>query len=153
MTDIQTVQQFLHNSFGRLDHTLHGIKEDELDWRCCPESNTIRNILTHIMVEWYERDARTVAGNKDAEVSLPISDSKWNSLSLDQMRSYLEDGKGFLVFEIDKLSNDDLELEINWFIGKRTRGEYFIHGIGEKFHHEGQIAAIRGALHRQRNRI
>jgi hypothetical protein len=152
MTSIETIIDFLEYGFRRLDYSLQGLAEDELDWQSCSEANTLRNILTHIIGEWYERDARIVAGNKNmVNDSLPDSLKNGTVLSLDEIIGLLDGGKRFLRSEFNSLTDIDLDYEIDWFLGNRTRGYYLIHCIGELLHHEGQIAAIRGLKKRISN--
>jgi hypothetical protein len=42
------------------------------------------------------------------------------------------------------VKEEDLAKEMDWFMGKKTRGFYLMLGVSEIIHHEGQIAAIRG---------
>ena len=149
MTSIGTVKMFLEYGFNRLDDSLVALTEGELDWRCCIEANTIRNILTHIIIEWYERDARVLSGDKNIVVTGPPGSLKNDSrMSLDELLGYIDEGKRFLRSEFGSLTDVDLDLLIDWFLGYRTRGYYLIHCVGELLHHEGQIAAIRGLKRR-----
>lgn len=141
----------MEQAFGRLDYSIQALSEEELDWKCCPEANTIRNILVHIIVEWYERDGRTFSGNIDLkEVFIPESLSEPSKLSLGSLLSLLEEGKDFMRTKMNEISSSVLLDEIDWFLGVRTRESYLVHGIGEVFHHEGQIAATRG-LYKRKN--
>jgi len=46
--------------------------------------------------------------------------------------------------ELDKVKDEDLAKEMDWFMGKLPVGNYLMIGVSEILHHEGQIAAIRG---------
>ena len=51
--EINTVKEFTKRAFKYLDGETKSLTEDQLDWKSCPEANTIRNILGHLFDEWY----------------------------------------------------------------------------------------------------
>ena len=145
MAKIETIKEFAELGFNRLDGALRDITEEQLDWMSCSEANTIRNILTHLISEWYGFVPRIIAGDKDAKVKgVPEGYVGNKDLSLDQIMKDLKDGKDHLRKELGKVKDEDLAKEMDWFMGKKPVGFYLMLAVSEIIHHEGQIAAIRG---------
>lgn len=145
MAKIDTIKEFAELGFTRLDGSLKDITEEQLDWTSCTEANTIRNILTHLISEWYGFVPKIIAGDKDAKVKgVPEGYVGKMDLSLDQIMKDLKEGKDHLRSELSKVKEEDLAKEMEWFMGKKPRGFYLMLGVSEIIHHEGQIAAIRG---------
>ena len=145
MAKIDTIKEFAELGFTRLNGALKDLTEEQLDWMSCSEANTIRNILTHLISEWYGFVPKIIAGDKDAKVKgVPEGYVGNKDLSLDQIMKDLEEGKDHLRAELGKVKDEDLAKEMDWFMGKKPRGFYLMLGVSEIIHHEGQIAAIRG---------
>ncbi len=145
MAKIDTIKEFAELGFTRLDGSLKDITEEQLDWTSCSEANTIRNIVTHLISEWYGFVPKAIAGDKDAKViGVPEGYVGNKDLSLDQIMKDLKAGKDHLRKELGKVKDEDLAKEMDWFMGKKPRGFYLMLGVSEIIHHEGQIAAIRG---------
>lgn len=141
MAKIDTIKEFTQMGFTRLDGALKDLPEKHLDWKSCTEANTIRNIVNHLIGEWYGFIPKIIAGDKDAEAE--GYDAKPDKSLGDLMKDY-EKGKKDLMAKLDKVKDADLTKEMDWFMGKKTVGFYLMLGISEIIHHEGQIAAIRG---------
>jgi uncharacterized damage-inducible protein DinB len=135
MAKIDTIKEFAELGFTRLDRALSDITEEQLDWKSCSEANTIRNILTHLISEWYGLIPKIIKGDKDADNM---------SLSLEKLMKDYEAAKKHLIEQLNNVKNEDLNKEMDWFMGKRPVAFYLMLGVSEIIHHEGQIAAIRG---------
>jgi hypothetical protein len=145
MATMDTIKEFTELGFNRLDGSLKDLSEEQLDWMSCTKANTIRNILTHLVSEWYGFIPKAVAGDKDAKVrGVPEGYVGNKELSLKKILSDHTEGKDYLRSELNKVRDEDLGREMEWFMGKKTRGFYLMLGVSEILHHEGQIAAIRG---------
>ena len=145
MAKIDTIKEFAELGFTRLDGALKDLTEEQLDWQSCSEANTIRNITTHLVSEWYGFVPKIIAGDKDAKVKgVPEGYVGNKDLSLDQIMKDLKEGKDHLRAELGKVKDEDLAKEMDWFMGKKPKGFYLELGVSEIIHHEGQIAAIRG---------
>lgn len=145
MAKIDTIKEFAELGFNRLDGALKDITEEQLDWMSCSEANTIRNILTHLISEWYGFVPKIIAGDKDAKVKgVPEGYVGNKDLNLDQIMKDLKEGKDHLRKELGKVKDEDLAKEMDWFMGKKPVGFYLMLAVSEIIHHEGQIAAIRG---------
>ncbi len=141
MGKIGTIKEFTKVGFNRLDNATKDLTEELLDWKSSSEANTIRNILGHLIGEWYGFIPKILAGDKDLEVE---GYSGAEGKSLEQIISDLAEGKKHLLTELDKVKDEDLAKEMDWFMGKLPVGNYLMIGVSEILHHEGQIAAIRG---------
>ncbi|MCW4011761.1 MAG: DinB family protein [Candidatus Bathyarchaeota archaeon] len=141
MAKIDTIKEFAQLGFTRLDGALKDLPEEHLDWKSCSEANTIRNIVNHLLGEWYGFIPKIIAGNKDAETA--GYDAKPDKSLKDLMKDY-DKGKKDLMAKLDKVKDTDLAKEMDWFMGKKPVGFYLMLGVSEIVHHEGQIAAIRG---------
>ena len=141
MPKIDTIKEFAQLGFTRLDGALKDMPEDQLDWKSCSEANTIRNIVTHLLGEWYGFIPKIIAADKDAKTG--GYEGKPDMSLADLMKDY-EKGKKDLMAKLDKVKDADLGTEMDWFMGKKPMGFYLMLGVSEIIHHEGQIAAIRG---------
>lgn len=145
MANIDAIKEFAELGFTRLDGSLKDLTEEQLDWTSCSHANTIRNILTHLISEWYGFVPKIIAGDKDAKVKGVAEGYVGNKeLTLAKIMKDLKEGKDHLRAELGKVKQEDLAKEMDWFMGKKPRGFYLMLGVSEIIHHEGQIAAIRG---------
>jgi len=145
MSKIETIREFAEVGFWRLDNALKDLTEEQLDWMSCSEANTIRNILTHLISEWYGFIPKIVAGDKNAKVKgVPEGYVGNKELSLTKIMADLKEGKDHLRSELAKVKDEDLAKEMDFFMGKKPRSFYLMLGVTEIIHHEGQIAAILG---------
>jgi uncharacterized damage-inducible protein DinB len=145
MGKMSSIKEFTQVGFNRLNNTTKDLSEEQLDWKSCSEANTIRNILGHLIGEWYGFIPKILAGDKDLEVK---GYSGTEGKSLEQIMSDLAEGQKHLLAELDKIKDEDLTKEMDWFRGKQPVGSYLMLGVSEILHHEGQIAAIRGVENR-----
>jgi uncharacterized damage-inducible protein DinB len=145
MGKINSIKEFTQVGFNRLNNATKDLSEEQLDWKSCSEANTIRNILGHLIGEWYGFIPKILAGDKDLEVK---GYSGTEGKSLEQIMSDLAEGQKHLLAELDKVKDEDLTKEMDWFRGKQPVGSYLMLGVSEILHHEGQIAAIRGVENR-----
>ncbi len=141
MGKIGTIKEFTMVGFNRLNNATKDLTEEQLDWKSCSEANTIRNILGHLIGEWYGFVPKILAGDKDLEVE---GYAGTEGKSLDEIKADLSEGQKHLVAELAKIKDEDLAKEMDWFMGKQTVGSYLMLGVSEIIHHEGQIAAILG---------
>ena len=68
MGKVDNIKHFAGMSLNRLENTTKNLSEEQLDWKSCSEANTVRNILGHLVGEWYGFIPKIAAGSKDAEV-------------------------------------------------------------------------------------
>jgi uncharacterized damage-inducible protein DinB len=141
MGKIGTIKEFTMVGFNRLNNATKNLTEEQLDWKSCSEANTIRNVLGHLIGEWYSFVPKILAGDKDLEVK---GYAGTEGKSLDEIKADLAEGQKHLVAELAKVKDEDLAKEMDWFMGKQTVGSYLMLGVSEIIHHEGQIAAILG---------
>jgi len=141
MGKIGTIKEFTMVGFSRLNSATKNLTEEQLDWKSCSEANTIRNVLGHLIGEWYSFVPKILAGDKDLEVE---GYAGTEGKSLDEIKADLAEGQKHLVAELAKVKDEDLAKEMDWFMGKQTVGSYLMLGVSEIIHHEGQIAAILG---------
>lgn len=148
-----TFMEFTGEAIRHLDMATEDLAEELLDWKSCPEANTIRNILDHLFVEWYGGLPKVLSGDAvlpDEDISvlkeriLARGYTGVEGKSLEQIKIDLAEGKKYFLTEIDKLNDEDLAREIEWFKGKHPMSRYLLIFIAEILHHGGQIAAIRG---------
>jgi len=141
MGKVDTIKHFAGMSLNRLDNTTKNLSEEQLDWKSCSEANTVRNILGHLVGEWYGFIPKIAAGSKDAEVE---GYAGTEGKSLEQIKADYEAGKTNLMKTLDGISDEALAKEMEWFMGKQSTANYLMLGVSEILHHEGQIAAILG---------
>jgi hypothetical protein len=144
MANVDSIKEFAEIGFMRLERATEGLTEEQLDWKSCPEANTIRWILTHLNSEFFGFIPKIVTGDKELESELPEGYVGNMDYSLEKIMGDLDKGKGKLMDMMDDLEDEDLDEEMDWFYGERTKGFYLMLAISEIIHHEGQIAAILG---------
>ena len=154
MGKMGTFMEFTKEAFNHLDNTTKDLTEEQLDWKSCPEANTIRWILGHLLEQWYGAFPKILSAGDKAlewegykvmrERALARGYSGVVGKGLEQIKIDLIEGKKFLLNGLEKLNDEDLAREIEWFRGKLPMLNYLIIFVAEIFHHEGQIAAIRG---------
>ena len=140
---IETMKAFTQIGFNRLDRACQGITEEQLDWMSCSEANTIRWILTHLNSEFYVFVPKIRKG-LDYNSELPEGYVGEKSLSQEKIMSDLEEGKKSLMKLLDDVTEEQLAVKVDWFLGNQPREMYLMMAISEIIHHEGQIAAILG---------
>lgn len=154
--------EFTQEAFYYLDDITKDLTEEMLDWKSCPEANTVRNILGHLLVEWYGGLPKLLSGEKvltDEEASvlrerlLARGYVGVEGKSLEEIKIDLSKGKKFAYGEVGKLTDKDLAKEIEWFRGKQPVIKYLMEFVKEIFHHEGQIAAILGVKKRMNEKL
>ena len=139
MGKVDNIKHFAGMSLNRLENTTKNLSEEQLDWKSCSEANTVRNILGHLVGEWYGFIPKIAAGSKDAEVE---GYAGTEGKSLEQIKADYEAGKANLMKTLDGISDEALAKEMEWFMGKQSTANYLMLGVSEILHHEGQIAAI-----------
>ena len=141
MGKMGTIKEFTMVGFNRLNNATKNLTEEQLDWMSCSEANTIRNILGHLIGEWYGFVPKILAGDKDLEVE---GYAGTENKSLEEIKKDLAEGQKHLIAQLAKVKEEDLAKEMDWFMGKQSVGSYLMLGVSEILHHEGQIAAILG---------
>ncbi|MGD2200984.1 MAG: DinB family protein [Candidatus Bathyarchaeota archaeon] len=146
---IEMLKAFAETGFSRLGRAIKDLNEEQLDWRSCPEANTLRWILTHLSHELHVFVPMIITGNREYTPEGWPEDYVDNpDFTLEKIVRDLEEGKDKLMDTLDSLGPHTLEEEIDWFIGKQPKTQYILLAISEIHHHEGQIAAILGLKER-----
>ena len=141
----EMLKAFAQIGFSRLDRAVKDLTEEQLDWKSCTEANTIRWNLTHLASEMFVFVPKIIKGDKEYKPEGWPDDYVGNeSYSLDKIKGDLEKGKAKLMKKLDKLTEETLAEEMDWFYGKQPKQAYLMLAISEILHHEGQIAAILG---------
>jgi len=142
---IEAIKAFTQVGFDRLERATKDLKEEQLDWRSCPQANTIRWLLTHLSSELHSFVPKILRGDKGYKPEGWPEDYVGNkAYTLKKIKADLDDGKKKLMKSLDKLTEEELAEEMDWFYGKRPKEAYLMLAISEIHHHEGQIAAILG---------
>jgi hypothetical protein len=148
---IETLKAFAEVGFTRLERATENLTEEQLDWKSCPEANTIRWIMTHLNSEFFSFFPKIVKADKDyAPKGWPADYVGNKSYSLDKIMGDYGKGKKNVLKLLSGLKDEDLEKEMDWFYGKQPMEAYLMLAISEIIHHEGQIAAILGVEKRMK---
>ena len=147
----KTMKAFAEVGFNRLERATKDLKEEQLDWKSCPEANTIRWIMTHINSELHTFIPKILKVDKDYVPEGWPSDYVGNtSYSLDKIMKDYNEGKAKVLENLGKVTDETLAKEMDWFYGKAPIENYLMLAISEILHHEGQIAAILGVEKRMK---
>ncbi len=142
---IEMMKGFAQVGFNRLDRATKDLTEEQLDWKSCPEANTIRWNLTHLASEMFVFVPKIIKGDKEYKPEGWPDDYVGNErYSLEKIMGDIEKGKAKFLKKLDNLTEEVLAEEMDWFYGKRPKQAYLMLAISEILHHEGQIAAILG---------
>jgi uncharacterized damage-inducible protein DinB len=145
------LKAFANLGFDRLERATKDLKPEQLDWKSCPQANTIRWILTHLSSELHVFIPKIVSGDKNYTPKGWPEDYVGNtSYSLEKIKADLEKGKKNLMRTLNKLKDKDLAEPLDWFYGVQPKENYLMLAISEIIHHEGQIAAILGVEKRMK---
>jgi len=142
---IETIKSFALLGFSRLENATKDLKEEQLDWKYCPQANTVRWLLTHLSNELHVYIPKILKGDKDYYPEGWPGDYIGNTgYSLEKIRGDLDEGKNKLIKSLEETADEALDEEMDWFYGKLPRLSYLNLIVSEILHHEGQIAAILG---------
>ncbi len=141
----EMMRAFAEVGFSRLDRATKNLTEEQLDWKSCPDANTIRWALTHLVSEMFVFVPKIIKGDKEFTPEGWPDDYVGNqSYSLEKIMEDIERGKANFLKTLDNLTEEVLAEEMDWFYGRRPKQAYIMLAISEILHHEGQIAAILG---------
>jgi len=146
-----SLKAFANLGFDRLERATKDLKPEQLDWKSCPQANTIRWILTHLSSELHTFVPKIVSGDKNYTPKGWPKDYVGNtSYSLEKIKGDIQKGKKSLMQTLNKLKDKDLAEPLDWFYGVQPKENYLMLAISEIIHHEGQIAAILGVEKRMK---
>ena len=147
----EAIKAFAALGFDRLERAIKDLKEEQLDWKSCPEANTIRWILTHLSSELHVFVPKILKADKDYTPEGWPDDYVGNTgYSMEKILGDINEGKAKLMKKLDKLTAESLAEEVDWFYGKQPKERYLMLAVSEILHHEGQIAAILGVEKRMK---
>ena len=148
---VELIKMFAEIAFERFDSTIKDLSEKEIDWRPVEETNSIRWILTHLSQQWNVGIPRILKGDPEYKPKDWPEDYVGNrSYSFEKIMSEIEKGRNIVMSGLEKLTLAELEAEIPLWGGTKKRQYGLLIYLSEIFHHEGQIAYLRGAVKRRR---
>ena len=102
---IEMLKAFAQIGFSRLDRAIKDLTKEQLDWKSCPEANTIRWNLTHLASEMFVFVPKIIKGDKEYKPEGWPDDYVGNeSYSLEKIKGDIEKGKSKLMKKLDKLT-------------------------------------------------
>jgi len=150
---IESLKAFANLAFGRFDNTMKDLKESEIDWKPVEEANNIRWILTHLSQQWNVGFQRTFRGDNNYKpAGWPDDYVGSKSITYAKLMADLTKGRATVLEGLGKLSAADLAVEVQSLSGMVKRYDRLMRQLSEIAHHEGQIAYIRGAIGRRRQK-
>jgi len=149
---VEWIKMVAETAFGRFDNAMKDLKEKEIEWRPVEEANSIKWILTHLSQEWNVGFPRLLKGDSNYKpVGWPDDYVGNKSYSMTKIMDDLNKGRETVITGLGNLKAAELDVDIpSWGGTMRKRGTMLALYISEIFHHEGQIAYIRGAINRRR---
>lgn len=147
---INTLIDFSKYVFERLDRTLEGLTEEELDWSPTEESNNIRWIINHISRIINVITMMYLKGDPEYQPKGWPEDYREQKYALEKYLSDIHKGEKKMIEELKGLSSEELMDEVTRRGRTRTRqlGLYVM--LSEIIHHGGQAAYLRGTITRKR---
>ena len=148
---VESIKTFAEIAFERFDSAIKDLSEKEIDWQPVEETNSIRWILTHLSQQWIVGIPRILKGDPEYKPKDWPEDYVGNrSNSFEKIMSEIEKGRNIVMSGLEKLTLAELEAEIHLWGGTKKRQYGLLIYLSEIFHHEGQIAYLRGAVKRRR---
>ena len=150
---IESLKALANTAFGRYDMTMKDLKETEIDWKPVEETNNIRWILTHLSQQWNVGFQRTFRGDNNFKpVGWPDDYVGSKAITFAKLSADLAKGKAGVLEGIGKLTPAELNIEVQAPSGMVKRYDRLLRQLSEVMHHEGQIAYIRGAIGRKKQK-
>ena len=150
---IESLKSIANVAIGRFDVTMKDLKESEAEWKPVEEANNIRWILMHLSQQWNVGFPRTFKGDNNYKpAGWPDDYVGSKSITYAQLITDLSKGKAAVLEGFDKLKVADLNVEVQSYSGMVKRYDRLLRQISEIIHHEGQIAYIRGAITRKKQK-
>lgn len=148
---VEMIKTFADLAFDRFHNATKDLSEKEIDWQPTRELNSIRWILTHLSQQWNVGLHKIIKENTKCKPAGWPEDYVGNkSHTLEKIINDLSNGKNTFLSYIEGLKPADLEAEISIWGGRRKRQTVLLLYLSEIFHHEGQIAYLKGAIKRRR---
>lgn len=144
------MKRFAEIAFERFDEAMKNISKEEVNWQPMDEANSIKWILTHLSQQWNVGIPRILKGDPEFKPEGWPEDYISKPHSFEKLIDDLKKGKNALLRGLEELSLADLEAEISLWGGTKKREYGLLIYLSEIYHHEGQIAYLRGAINRRR---
>jgi hypothetical protein len=152
LSKIDTLKAFANTVFGRYEMTMKDLREADIDWKPVEEANNIRWILAHLSQQWNMGFQRTFRGDNSWKPAGWPDDYIDGKTPYARLSADLAKGKAGVLEGLGKLTEADLTVEVQSPSGLVKRFDRLLRQLSEIGHHEGQIAYIRGAITRKRQR-
>ena len=150
---IESLKSFANVAFGRFDMTMKDLKEADVEWKPVEEANNIKWILTHLSQQWNVGFQRTFKGDNGYKpAGWPDDYVGSKSITYAKLSADLAKGRAAVLEGLGKLTAADLVVEVQSLSGMVKRYDRLMRQLSEIMHHEGQIAYIRGAIGRKRQK-
>ena len=150
---IESLKSFANVAFGRFDMTMKDLKEADVEWKPVEEANNIKWILTHLSQQWNVGFQRTFKGDNGYKpAGWPDDYVGSKSITYAKLSVDLAKGRAAVLEGLGKLTAADLVVEVQSLSGMVKRYDRLMRQLSEIMHHEGQIAYIRGAIGRKRQK-
>ena len=109
---IDAIKSFTEMGLFRLRGVVKDLKEEQMDWKYCPQANTIRWILTHLASELHVFIPKILTGDKEYKPDGWPDDYIGNqSYSLEKILGDIEKGEETLMKKLDGLGEEVLSEE------------------------------------------
>jgi uncharacterized damage-inducible protein DinB len=151
---IQVLKEFAEYHFDALEETLKGLDEAEMSYKPTEVSNSIDMILNHvcrISNTTLPRIARAGGDPNYEPVDWP-KDYKDHRYRIERYITDLSAGKKLVLESIGKITDAQLNEQVQTWGGTNSRKVKLFDFIGEIIHHRGQIAYIRGTVSRLKSK-
>ncbi len=152
MSKIETLKAFANTAFGRYEMTMKDLKEADIEWKPVEEANNIKWILTHLSQQWNVGFQRTFRGDNGWKPAGWPDDYVGGKITYAKLSADLAKGKAGVLEGLGKLTEADLSVDVQSPSGPVKRFDRLMRQLSEVAHHEGQIAYIRGAITRKRQK-
>lgn len=147
---VSLMKKVAEMAFERFEEAVKNISKEEVDWQPLEEANSMRWILAHLSQQWNVGIPGILKGDPEFKPEGWPADYVGRSCSFEKLMDDLKNGKKAVLKGLGELDPAELEAEIPLWGGTRKREFGLLAYLSEIYHHEGQIAYLRGVIRRRR---
>jgi hypothetical protein len=135
-------------TFNTLEKSLEGLDDEGFLYKITETSNSIQAILYHLSNLTRVNIPSIIKGEQYSTPEAEINDPGDVEYSFDKLWNDIASSRDVILGGVGDLSDNDLEEIVPLMAGPYPRKIGLFAYLGELFHHRGQIAFIRGTIHR-----
>ena len=148
-TQVDLLKDYTENVFGKIDRTLNGLEDKDMEWKPTEVSNNCDWLLNHMCRIGSVTLPRIITGNQEYTPEGWSETYRDDIHSLEDYKNDLAAAKIVLLSSMDRVTDAMLDEEIPLWRGRMVKRKTALFTyFGELIHHNGQIAYLKGTMKR-----